>query len=426
MATIGIIQELLADIPMPRMVKVRQNFIAPELDNVVKALGQEFQKPGIGDRIMPGMRIAIAVGSRGVAEISAITRATVAEIKKRGGQPFVVPGMGSHGGATAEGQEQVLKELGVTADSVGCPIISSMEVVEVGKLANGLAVLIDKHAYEADGIVVINRVKPHTAYRGPCESGLAKMLTIGLGKQKGADSCHAYSFKHMAEHVVEMAKIKIAQTPVLFGIATVENAYDRVAKIVAVPAEKIIEVDQKLLIEAKERMPRILFEQIDVLIVDRIGKEISGDGMDPNITGRYATPYASGGPEVVKLVVLDLTPQTHGNANGMGTADFTTRKLFHKIDFESTYANCLTSTIAVPARIPLIMETDKEAVLAAIKTCNARDLSKAKIVRIKDTLHLGEIYISEALLAEAADNPAIEVSSQPANMQFDTAGNLIW
>nr|WP_144352915.1 lactate racemase domain-containing protein [Sporomusa termitida] len=422
----GIIQELLADIPMPRMVKVCQTFVAPELNDVVGTLQAEFLKPGVGDRVLPGRRIAIAVGSRGVAEIAAITRAAVEEIKKRGGKPFVVPAMGSHGGATAAGQRQVLAELGVTEAVVGCPIISSMEVVEVGKLANGLAVLIDKQAYEADGIVVINRVKPHTAYRGPCESGLAKMLTIGLGKQKGADSCHAYSFKHMAEHVVAMAKIKIEKTPVLFGIATVENAYDKVAKLVAVPAEAIIAVDQQLLQEAKAGMPRILFDQIDVLIVDRIGKEISGDGMDPNITGRYSTPYASGGPEVAKLVVLDLTPQTHGNANGMGTADFTTRKLFNKIDFASTYANCLTSTIAIPARIPLIMETDKEAVLAAIKTCNARDLTKVRMVRIKDTLHLGEIYISEALLAAAGANSAVKIGGDPAAMQFDGGGNLLW
>ncbi|WP_425058919.1 hypothetical protein SCACP_35670 [Sporomusa carbonis] len=421
----GVIQELLMNVPMPRMVKVRQTFEAPEVGDLAGVLQQEFGKEGIGDRIRPGMRIAIAVGSRGVAEIPTITRVTVEEIKKRGGKPFVVPGMGSHGGATAAGQKQVLADLGVTEENVGCPIVSSMDVVEVGKLPNGLAVLIDKNAYEADGIVVINRVKPHTAYRGPCESGLAKMITIGLGKQKGADSCHAYSFKYMAEHVVEMAKIKIERARFLFGIGTVENAYDKVAKIVAVPAEKIIEVDQQLLVEAKARMPRILFDQMDVLIVDRIGKEISGDGMDPNITGRYPTPYASGGPDVTKLVVLDLTPQTHGNANGMGAADFTTRKLFNKIDYDSTYANCLTSTIAVPARIPIIMNSDREAILAAVKTCNARDISKARVVRIKDTLHLGEIYISEAMLDEAKANPAIEICSQPAVMQFDAEGNLI-
>ncbi|MGL5513709.1 MAG: lactate racemase domain-containing protein [Sporomusa sp.] len=421
----GVIQELLAGVPMPRMVKIRQIFDAPEVVDVAGQLRAAFSEPGIGERILPGMRVAIAVGSRGVAEISLITKVTVDEIKKRSGQPFVVPAMGSHGGATAEGQRQVLGELGITEQTVGCPILSSMEVVEVGKLANGLAVLIDKNAYEADGIVVINRIKPHTAYRGPCESGLAKMITIGLGKQKGADSCHAYSFKHMAEHVVEMARIKIENTPILFGIGTVENAYDKVAKIVAVPAAKIIEIDQQLLVEAKKRMPRILFDQMDVLIVDQIGKEISGDGMDPNITGRYSTPYADGGPAVAKLVVRDLTPQTHGNANGMGTADFITRKLFNKIDFNSTYANCLTSTIAEPAKVPMIMDSDKEAILAAVKTCNARDIAAARVVRIKDTLHLSEIYISESMLDQARANPNIEICSEGEALQFDGEGNLM-
>lgn len=421
----GIIQDLLKDIPFPRMVKIQQQFPAPLVEDLVGTLHRELAKQGVGDTIKPGMRIAVAVGSRGVAEIPTLTRVTVEEIKKRGGQPFIVPAMGSHGGATAAGQEEVLANLGVTAESVGCPIVSSMDVVEVGRLPNGLAVLIDKNAYEADGIVVINRVKPHTAFRGPCESGLAKMITIGLGKQKGADSCHAYSFKYMAEHVIEMAKIKLARTNILFGVATVENAYDQVAKVVAVPAADIIATDQKLLLEARANMPRIMFDQMDVLIVDRIGKDISGDGMDPNITGRYPTPYASGGPDINKLVVLDLTERTHGNANGLGPADFTTRKLVDKIDYEATYTNALTSTVCAPVRLPMILANDREAIAAAIKTCNARDIAQARVVRIKDTLHLGEIYISAAMLAEAQANPAITVCGAPTPMQFDAAGNLL-
>ena len=407
------------------MVKVRQKFAAPEVADLIGTLRQELAKPGTGDRVKPGMRIAIAVGSRGVAQIETITRVTVEEIKKRGGIPFVVPAMGSHGGATAQGQQQVLAELGVTEASVGCPIISSMEVVEVGRLPSGLAVLIDKTAFEADGIVVINRVKSHTAFHGPSESGLVKMLSIGLGKQKGADSCHAYSFKHMAEHIVEMAKIKLERCRFLFGVATVENAYDHVAKIVAVPAEKMIEVDQTLLIEAKANMPRIMFDPMDVLIVDRIGKEISGDGMDPNITGRYPTPYASGGPVVNKLAVLDLTEKTHGNANGMGAADFTTRKLVDKADWDSTYANALTSTVCEPIRIPMVLASDREAICAAVKTSFARDLTKVRLVRIKDTLSLGEVYISESLLPEAKANPDIEICGSPSEMKFDADGNLV-
>lgn len=420
----GVVQDLLQDIPFPRMVKVRQQFPAPVVKDLVETLRREMIKPGVGETIKPGMRVAVAVGSRGVAEIPTLVRVTVEEIRKRGGQPFIVPAMGSHGGATAAGQEQVLANLGVTAEAAGCPIVSSMDVVEVGRLPNGLAVLIDKNAYAADGIIVINRVKPHTAFRGACESGLAKMITIGLGKRQGADSCHAYSFKYMAANIIEMAKIKLARTHILFGIATMENAYDQVAQVVAVPAEEILTTEPKLLLAARANMPRIMFDKMDVLIVDRIGKDISGDGMDPNITGRYPTPYASGGPDINKLVVLDLTDRTHGNANGLGMADFTTRKLVDKIDYEATYVNALTSTVCAPVRIPMILANDREAIAAAVKTCNARDITRARVVRIRDTLHLGEIRISAAMLAEARDNTSITVCDAPTPMQFDAGGNL--
>ncbi|SDF60811.1 lactate racemase domain-containing protein [Sporolituus thermophilus] len=420
-----IIQELLKDIPLPRMAKVRQTFPAPEVTDVAGTLRQELAKPGIMSRVKPGMRIAVAVGSRGVAEIPTLVRITVEELQKRGAHPFIVPAMGSHGGATAEGQKEVLANLGVTEASAGCPILSSMEVVEIGRLENGLPVYVDKHAYGADGIVVINRVKPHTAFRGPNESGLVKMITIGLGKQKGAESCHAYSFKYMAEHIVAMASIALERLPILFGVATVENAYDRIAKIIAVPAESIIETDRELLVEAKANMPRIMFDQIDVLIVDEIGKDISGDGADPNITGRYPTPYASGGPDVSKMVILDLTERTHGNGNGMGAADFTTRKLVNKVNFPMTYANGLTSTVVGPTHMPTVLENDRDAIKAAIKTCNARDLTKVRIVRIKNTLHLGEIYISEAMLDEARTKPGITILTDPAPMRFDDQGELI-
>lgn len=421
----AIIQSLLQGIPLPRMVKVRQKFDAPAVDNVEQTLRNEIAKEAVAKKIQPGMRIAVAVGSRGLADLPVLVRVTVEELKKRGAHPFIVPAMGSHGGATAAGQIEVLANLGITEKTAGCAIISSMEVIEIGRLANGLAVLIDKQAYEADGIVVIARIKPHTAFRGASESGLAKMLTIGLGKQKGADSCHAYSFKYMAQFVVDMAKIKLDQCKFLFGVATVENAYDRIRIVEAVPAEEFIKRDQELLPLARISMAKLILTKIDVLIVDKIGKDISGDGMDPNITGRYPTPYARGGPEISKLVVLDLTERTHGNANGMGPADFTTRKLFNKIDYESTYANALTSTVCEPIRIPMILETDQQAIAAAIKTCNARELSKVRVVRIKNTLELGEIYISEAMLPEAEQHEQLEICSEPLLMNFDETGNLV-
>ncbi|TDG00100.1 lactate racemase domain-containing protein [Paenibacillus piri] len=408
-----IIEQLLEDIPLPRMVKVRQKFDAPEIQDVAGAVHQALQEAGVMSRVAAGDRVAIAVGSRGVADIPVLAREMVSAVKAAGGEPFVVPAMGSHGGATAEGQLDVLEQLGVTEAFIGAPIVASMEVVEVGRLPNGLPIYTDKHAYEADKIIVINRIKPHTAFRGPVESGLMKMITIGLGKQKGAEAAHAYSFKYMAEHVPEMAKVVLAKAPVIFGLGTLENAYDRPAKIVAVPAEKLEETEPQLLLEAKALMPKLLFDPIDVLVVDEIGKDISGDGMDPNITGRYATPYASGGPEVVRIAVLSLTDKTHGNANGLGMADMTTRKAFDAIEWEKGYANALTSTVIDVIKVPMVLETAELAVKAAIKTCNAKDISKARLVRIPNTLHLKEIWISESLLPEAMANEQIEVLSEP-------------
>lgn len=419
-----ILKQLLSGIPVPRMVRVQQSFPSTRITDVAVSLHGELAKSGVLSRIKPGMSVAIAVGSRGVADISTLTAVTVQAIKEQGGQPFIVPAMGSHGGATAEGQTDVLSNLGVTEESAGCPIRSSMEVIEIGRLDNGLPVYIDKHAHSADGIVVINRVKPHTAFRGPSESGLVKMITIGLGKQKGAESCHAYSFRHMAEHLQAMAAISLSRLPILFGVGTVENAYDQVAKIAVVPAENILAVDRQLLIEAKANMPRILFPQFDVLIVDQIGKDISGDGMDPNVTGRYPTPYASGGPEIAKIAILDLTDKTHGNGNGMGAGDFVTRKLVNKVNFPMMYANGLTSTVVGPTHMPTVLETDYDAIRAAIKTCNARNLAQARIVRIKNTLSLGQIMISEALVEQARQTPGITVTSEPEELAFDAAGNL--
>lgn len=420
-----VIKELLKDVPLPKMATISQVFPSNRLVDVAGSLRKELNRSMISERVRPGMRIAVTVGSRGLADLPILVQGIVSELKRLGAKPFVIPAMGSHGGATAEGQEDVLANLGVTPESAGCPIVSSMEVVEIGRLANGLPVYMDKHAFEADGIVVLNRVKPHTAFRGNNESGIVKMLTIGLGKQKGAEACHAYSFKYMAEHIVLMAEQILATNKILFGIATVENAYDQIIKIAAAAPEEFIEIDRQLLLEAKANMASLPFKQIDVLVLDRIGKDISGDGMDPNITGRYPTPYATGGPEIAKMVVLDLTERTHGNANGMGTADFATRRLVNKTNFPMTYANGLTSTVVGPTHMPTILECDQDALLAAIKTCNAKDQSKARVVRIADTLHLGKLQISEALLEEALKLPGVTLLSESQELGFDEAGNLL-
>ncbi|WP_309091692.1 lactate racemase domain-containing protein [Domibacillus sp.] len=406
-----IIAELLREIQLPKMVKVRQKFHAPSLADTASEVHEAIKKAGVLSRISKGDHVAIAVGSRGVADLPILVRETAAAVKKAGGEPFIVPAMGSHGGATAEGQVDVLLQLGVTEAAVGAPIESSMEVEKLGQLPNGLPVYMDKLAFEADKIIVINRIKPHTAFRGPVESGLMKMITIGLGKQKGAEAAHAYSFKYMAEHVPEMAKISLSKAPIIFGLAILENAYDRPAKIVAVPAEDLEKAEPDLLLEAKSLMPKIHFDKFDVLIVNELGKDISGDGMDPNITGNFATPYASGGPDIARTVVLGLTEKTHGNANGIGMAHMTTKEVVDQIAWEKGYANALTSTVIEVIKLPMVLATKELAVKAAIKTCNAFDLSKVRLVRIQNTLEIGEICISESMIEEAEQNPNLEIIS---------------
>lgn len=421
----NIVRQLLDDIPLPQMVKVRQAFDPSHLDDPLAMLLEQLRQPNALERIQPGQRIALAVGSRGISGIDEITRTVIEELKRIGAEPFIVPCMGSHGGATAEGQQHVLAHLGMDEARMGASIRSSMDVVELARLDNGLPVYVDRiAATEADAIVVINRIKPHTAFRGPVESGLLKMLAIGLGNQKGAEACHQLGFKYMAENVPAMARIIINRLPIAFGVAIVENAYDQTCRIEVLPPEAMESREQELLVEAKARLPRILFNPIDALVIDYIGKNISGDGMDPNITGRYPTPYAHGGPEVNKMVVLELTPESQGNANGVGTADFTTQSLVDKTDWPATYANGLTSTVCAPTKMSTVLENDLYALKAAVKTCNILDYSTCRLVRIRDTLHLGEIWVSTALVPDAEAHPNVEVLSEPQSMTFDANGQL--
>jgi hypothetical protein len=420
----GILQELVKDIPIPKMAKVKVQFEDNRIVDLEKALMEKLNREDIQKQIQPGMEIAIAVGSRGLDRIPEIVSTTVTFLRELGAKPFIVPSMGSHGGATAEGQRAVLEHLGVTEESSGAPIRSSMEVVKIGELPNGLPVYIDQFASKADGIIAINRVKPHTAFRGPVESGIMKMLSIGLGKQKGAEACHQLGFKYMAENVPAMAKVIMEKMPVLFGIATVENSFDKVEVVEVLTPNEIEEKEPELQKLAKQLLPKLFFEELEVLIIDEIGKNISGDGMDPNITGRYPTPYAYGGPNVNKMVVLDVTPESEGNANGVGTADFTTKRLVDKMDLEGTYANGLTSTVVSPTKIATTLPTDRDAIKAAIKTSNVLDFKTAKVVRIKNTLEISEIEVSETLLDLVANHPNMEQCSDLYELPFDENGNL--
>jgi len=420
----SLMEQMLKDIPIPKMVRVRQRFDDTHLSDPIGVLREQFNRPGTLDRIKPGQEVAIAVGSRGIANIAEVTKATIDAIKEVGGKPYIVPCMGSHGGATAEGQAEVLRHLGISEETMGAPVRSSMDVVQLGQLPNGLPVYADRIASTADAIVVINRVKPHTAFRGKYESGILKMISIGLGKQKGAEACHQMGFKYMAENVPAMARIMMDKLPIVFAVALVENAYDQTCRIEVMPAEEVFDREPELLEEAKARLPKLLFNPIDVLVIDYIGKNISGDGMDPNITGRYPTPYAHGGPEVTKMVVLDLTKESKGNANGVGTADFTTERLVSKMDKHGTYANGLTSTVCAPTKIATTLENQRQAIQAAIKTCNILDYTKCRLVRIRDTLHLGEIEISVNLLDEARQHPDVEILTDPYDWVFDDKGDL--
>ncbi|MDR0624086.1 MAG: nickel-dependent lactate racemase [Treponema sp.] len=423
----GIISQLCAEVELPNMLKVKQLFDRGHIEGerIGEAVFAELSRPELGDPVKPGKRIAITCGSRGVANVALITRAIADFVKSRGAFPFVIPAMGSHGGATAEGQKALIEGYGVTEDFTGCPIVSSMETVVIGQSEEGHGVRIDRNAAEADGIIVAGRIKPHTDFHGPYESGIMKMMAIGLGKREGADVCHQDGFGSMAHMVPLFGKTIIKNAPVILGFGIMENAYGETCKFIALRPGEIEEKEPGLLEEARTHLPLILFESTDVLVVDRIGKDISGDGMDPNITGASpCSPFVSGGIASLRTVVLDLTPATHGAALGIGAAHTTTRRLFNKIDYEATYINAVTSRGIDFARIPCILETDKEAVQLALRTCIGNDKNNPRIIRIADSLHTETIWISEAMKEEAVANPRLQILTGPEPWPFNKDGNL--
>jgi len=422
----SVLYELLRAVPMPKMARVRQKFPRPKLEvsDIPRKIRETLQAEGVIDAVRPGMSVALTVGSRGIANIALIVREIAAVLKERGAQPFIVPAMGSHGGGVAENQRKIIEDLGVTENYCGCPIRATMDTVEIARTAEGLPVVIDRFAAEAGGIVVIGRVKPHTAFRGEYESGLMKMMAIGLGKRKGADTCHAMGWKHMARLIPEFGRLVLANANILFGVAIVENAFDETCILEAIPKDNIAVREPELLARARELMPRIWIERTDVLIVDKIGKNISGDGMDPNITGTFATPYASGGLVSQKVAVLDLTDESRGVMVGAGMAHATTERLFRKADLEASYLNALTSTVFDVVRLPMILKSDRDAIAACIRACNEIDINRPRVIRIRDSLHIEYIEVSEAHLEEAKNHPHLEIVGEPEEMPFDENGNL--
>ncbi|MCB8815158.1 lactate racemase domain-containing protein [Desulfosporosinus shakirovi] len=418
------IDQLLDSIPIPRMVRVKQAFERPIIDNVELDLLAKLKGKNSKLLISPGQSVAVAIGSRGISALPEMVKTLIQFIRDQDGIPFIVPAMGSHGGATAEGQKEMLRGLGVTEEYVGAPIRATMETLRIGVAENGLPVFIDKYAYEADAIVIINRIKPHIAFRGEYESGLMKMITIGLGKQKGADICHELGFGRMTENIPAIARVILEKTNLVFGVAVLENAYHELCQIEVLKNGEIEAGEPALLKEAKRLSPKLYFDSLDVLVIDEIGKNISGTGFDNNVVGRYHTPYASGGPTISKIAALDITDVSHGNGNGLGILDFTTRRAFNKFSFEHTYPNALTSTVPLSVKIPMVLKNDKQAIQAAIKTCNILDKTKVRMVRVKNTLCLGEIEVSENLIEEVKQNPNLEIVSSAFDLALSEQGSL--
>lgn len=414
------ISKMLVNYSVPKVAKVRQTFNNDLLEDVEGTLLRGLEEKCA--EIKPGARIAITCGSRGIDHYADMVRTIVSFVKEKGGEPFLVPAMGSHGGATAKGQAGILRGFGITEESCGAPIISSMEVVEIGKTNKGLPVYIDKNAYEADGIILLNRVKPHTSFRGKHESGLVKMLAIGLAKQKGAEQTHFLRFENMAENIVAVGTIGLEKLNIMCGVCTIENGYSHLAELHVLRKDEVLEKEPGYLEAAWKRMPRIALDEIDVLIVSEIGKEFSGTGMDTNIIGRFHTRAASGGPNTIKLGVLNLTEHSEGNANGMGLADFMPYHMYEEVDFNASYMNTMTSTEPNSTRVPMVLANDKEVFQACVKLCGQVNNDDIRMVIIRNTKYLDEVYMSEAAV-KAAVMP-VEVLSEYQEVPFNEENNL--
>ncbi|NQU63445.1 MAG: DUF2088 domain-containing protein [SAR324 cluster bacterium] len=409
------------------MQRIRQVFDAPKVDNIENTIRLELESLRLESIIKPGARIAVTAGSRGITNIDRILKQIIHFLKEHSAQPFLVPAMGSHGDGSAQGQLNVLKSLNITEETMGVPILSSMEVVEIGKSAIGFPVLVDKLAAEADGIVVVNRIKPHTEFEGPIESGLMKMMAIGLGKHKGCVEVHKQAGNYGYLNVIpEIGRIILDKLPILFGVGIVENIYDETAKIKAVSPNRFFEEEKQLLIEAKRLMGKLPFDRFDVLIIDEMGKNISGTGIDTNVIGRIMVcgekePEL---PKINRIVVLDLTEESHGNAVGIGLSDYISERLYAKINKSAMAKNAIAANTPEKGRIPISLPTDQEAVNAALNTIGAIQPEDARIIHIKNTLELKEIHISKALWPEANEKANLVILEEIGPISFNDLGNI--
>jgi hypothetical protein len=412
----------------PQIFRVRQHFEAPRVEDPAAEVHAQLQRLNLVERVRPGQSVAITAGSRGIANIAAILRAAVEHLKSLGAEPFLVPTMGSHGGGTAEGQRLVIESYGITEEFCGCPIRSSMETVVVCQAAEGFPVHFDRHAFEADHVLVCGRVKPHTLFAGEIESGLMKMMLIGLGKCAGAGVYHNaiqdYSFDQIVRSVAHEV---LGKCRIVAGLAIVENAYDQTARIEAVPPADFERREKELLVLARQWMPRLPFRFVDVLLIDRIGKDISGVGMDANVVGRKFNDHkAVDGefPKVKRICLRGLTSQTHGNAIGLGLAEFCRSQLLRETDFHAVRVNAVVAGHIAAAMPPLDYETDREMLEVALGTIGLRQPPDARFLWIPDTLHLAEVECGAAYLDEARQRDDLEILVPPRELPFDAAGNL--
>lgn len=413
-------------IEIPKMVTIRQHFDARRIENIPLHIKEQMKSKLKGTEEFRGKRIAITSGSRGIPHIDVILKSICDVLKEWGAKPFVVPAMGSHGGATAKGQKEVLESYGVTEERIGAPVLSSMDVVQYGTLPNGIPLYCDKLAFESDGIVVCHKVKPHTDFRNDHESGLCKMIAIGLGKHKGATAIHSQGFSEFGSFITGAAEQFLKVAPVAFGVGIIQNAYDELHTIEVIPTDQIMEADARLLQEARKQMAGFKFDDIDVLIIDRIGKNISGYGFDPNVVGRSNSRcYGFADPVRIKrLFIRGLTPESHHNGSGLNEADITTRRCLNDVDWSETWTNLITCTEIQGSKIPMYMNNDREALIIAMSCCNGAPRPH-RVVRIKDTLSMKEIQVSEALYNSIKDQPDIEYVRGPEAILFDEDGFMI-
>jgi hypothetical protein len=407
----------------PHLFKIRQRFDGSHLEDPRRALRSGLTS-ALSLVISPEARIAIAVGSRGIDNLAQLVAEVAAYVKGCGATPFVVPAMGSHGGATAAGQADILQLYGITEASIGAPVRSCMDVVELTRGDLPIRIFMDRQVHEADGAILVNRIKPHTDFHGRYESGLMKMALIGLGKLEGARAVHDFGLAGLRELIGPGAAQVLSTGKILGGVGIVENAYHQTLHIEVLKGNEIAVGEPRLLDLAKRHMPRLPVPDVDVLVVDRMGKDISGVGIDPNITGRIGVggdrdPHV----RVGAMMVCDLTAGTHGNAIGVGLADVITRRLLAKIDYPATYGNVITSSFLERGKIPVVAETDRDAFATAVRSCGHLPQGRERIIRILDTLHLDEVYVSSAIMDEISGEDRIEVLGTGANL-FDAEGTL--